>query len=203
VALLLATFWTGVSWADDDDTIALVRVEEDWELVVGDPDAVNDAPQITCAFSPLGHIEGLHAVFDINAQAIPTYAPGGLQLQLWDGEVALSDRRFPNGDVLAQPGEVICWTHAMEIADGMLQFEIVNGTSTTWGNFGGQGYLKASVATEMTNLNGYKPQISVAHSGIGFSAHRVTTLVLQRIRGYTADGTEVEIESPWYIHPQQ
>ena len=201
LALLLTTLWTGVGWAQT--TVTIVRVEEDWELIVGEPDAVNDAPQITTAFSPQGSIEGLHAVFDVNAQGMPVYQPGGLQLQLWDGEVPLSDRRFPNGNVLSQTGEAVYWTHAMEINDGLLQFEIVNGSSSTWGSFGGQGYLKASVATKLTDLNSYCPEISVAHSGVGFSGHRVTSLILKRIRGYTDDGTEVEIESPWVIHPRQ
>ena len=44
------------------------------------------------------------------------------------------------------------WAYAdylqvMELTDGQLLFAIKNGLSSTWGSFGGQGYLSATVGT--------------------------------------------------------
>ena len=54
LALLVAQFAKG-------DLPEVVRVEEDWELVVGTPDANSDAPQVTCVISPTGDVDDVHA----------------------------------------------------------------------------------------------------------------------------------------------
>ncbi len=198
LVLLIFVAAVGVTHAQ-----SVVRVEEDWELVVAEPDPNTDAPQITCVISPYGNVESLHAVFEVNQQSLQVHDAGGLQLQVWDGDVSLSDRRFPNGAVLAQPGEIVRWTQSVELDDGTLTFEITDGTSTTWGNFGGQGYLKASVDTTLTDLNGYNPETSVANSGIGYAENRVQSLVLKRIRIHTSMGEQIELTEPRIIHSRQ
>jgi hypothetical protein len=70
----------------------------------------------------------------------------------------------------------------MEIAGSFLLFEITNGSSTTWGSFGGQGYLKASVPTTLANLNTYNPDVSVQNSGVSYAANRVESLTLKGVR---------------------
>jgi hypothetical protein len=117
--------------------------------------------------------------------------------------VPLSDRRFPNGAVLSQPGETVRWTLSMQLADGLLTFEVINGTSATWGNFGGQGYLKASVASTLDSLAGYSPAVSVQHSGVSYAANRVQSLVLKRVRYYTASGEQTEDGTARVVHLQE
>ncbi|NLX97083.1 MAG: hypothetical protein GXY83_12985 [Rhodopirellula sp.] len=167
---------------------SVVRVEEDWELVVGAPDHYTDAPQVTCAISPLGTIESIHATFDLNHQSQPEFTAGGLQLQLWEGEVAIDYRGYPNPAVLRQDDETVCWTQRMELSGGQLQFEIVNGNSVTWGQFGGQGYLKSVTPTNLENFNGYRPSVSVDNSGVGYAGNRVRSLTLKAVRVYTDTG---------------
>jgi hypothetical protein len=198
LAILFLLAWAGTAWAQSPPDI--VRVEEDWELVLGTPDADTDAPQVTCAVSPLGNLESWHAALELNQQSLPTFAPGGVQLQIWEGEVPLSDRRFPNGAVLAQPGETVHWTQSMQLSEGNLTFEVINGSSTTWGPFGGQGYLKASVATTLSSLNGYSPAVSVENSRVGYAANRVQSLVLKRVRYYTSTGQQIEDTTPRVVH---
>ncbi len=197
-ALLLGC--TGVGWAQSGATV--VRVEEDWELVVGTPDSETDAPQVSCAISPLGNLDSWHAALELNQQSLPTFTAGGVQLQVWQGEVPLSDRRFPNAAVLAHPGETVCWTQTMQLDEGNLTFEIINGTSTTWGNFGGQGYLKASVATTLSSLGTYSPAVSVENSGVGYAANRVQSLVLKRVRYHMSTGDQIEDTTPRVVHSQ-
>jgi len=196
--LLISIACVGAAHAQTGPTI--VRVEEDWELTVASPDPDLDAPQVTCVISPVGNVSSVHAAFEINAQSLPVFTPGGLQLQTWQGEMALSDRRFPNGMVMATPGEVVRWTQSMQLSAGQLTFEISDGSSTTWGSFGGQGYLKSTVATSLVSLNTYDPAVSAKHSGVAYAGNRVQSLVLKRVRAFTADGEQVEDTTERVIH---
>ena len=62
-------------------TGTVMRVEEDWALVVAEPDIDNNSPQVTCVISPLSMASG-YAAFDINYRTQPNYAAGGLQLHI-------------------------------------------------------------------------------------------------------------------------
>jgi hypothetical protein len=197
LATLVLLSWTAVASAQ-----TIVRVEEDWELVVGTPDPDTDAPQVTCAISPLGHVAWWHAALELNSQSLPLFTPGGLQLQLWQGDTAWSDRRFPNDAVLAEVGETIRWTQSMQLNGGYLTFEVIDGTSTTWGSFGGQGYLKATVATGLASLNAYNPAVSVANSGVAYAGNRVVWLALKRVRYYTSAGEQSVDDTVRVVHSQ-
>lgn len=167
----------------------IIRVEEDWELCVDAPVEKDATPQVICTFSPNGKVDWLHATVELNHQSLPTFVPGGVQLQLWDGERPLSSHRFPDSALMATPGETVRWTQAIELGDGKLTFEVVNGSSTTWGTFGGQGYLKTVVAATLPDLNSYTPAVSTNHSGISYASNRVKLLLLKEVRLFAADGT--------------
>ena len=171
-----------------EDTPEVIRVEEDWELQILEPDPNAVAPQVTCVISPVGSVESLYAALTINHQTLPDYTPGGLQLQLWVNEEPLAAKKFPQEDLLNTDGETVTWTQEMKLEDGQLVFEVTAGTSETWGTFGGQGYLKISVPTAMENLGDYSSNISTEQSGIGFAANRTAKLVLKEVRWYTSDG---------------
>ncbi len=199
-AIMVAVLLTGVqpdaSWAQT----SVVRVEEDWELVVTSPDSASDAPQITCVFSPTGDVRSVYGVFVLNHQSLPDFVAGGLQLQVWLGEEPLVARKFSNNAAMTQAGEIVRWTQRIEITDGTLSFEIVDGSSSTWGTFGGQGYLKASMPTGVTSLDAYHPQVSVDNSGINFAANRVQSLVLKRVRLTMSDEQVLEDATERTIH---
>ena len=189
VLAILLIFGAGMAQAQ---LPTIVRVEEDWELVVGAPDSVADAPQVSCTIAPVGNVNSVYATFVLNHQSLPGYTAGGLQLQIWDGDLPVADRKFPNPSVMSIPGEVVTWTQTMRIAEGLLHFEVTSGSSTTWGPFGGQGYLNAAVSTTLSDLTGYQPAVSVANSGVTFAANRVSSLVLKRVRLVTAAGEILE-----------
>lgn len=174
------------------EPITVVAIEEDWELVVKSPDPNSTAPQVSCTISPLSHVDSLHATFELNHQSQPAFTSGGLQLQIWNDEQPLSSRKFPNSSVLSTDNETVRWTQVLRLEDGTLTFEITNGTSMTWGSFGGEGYLKASLTTNFENLNGYDPEVSVRNSGVAYAGNRVATLVLKRVRATLATGEVIE-----------
>jgi hypothetical protein len=178
----------------------IVRIEEDWEMVVGDPSADSDAPQVTCLISPLGNVDSFHATFILNHHDVPNFVAGGLQLQVWNGETLVASKRFPNQAVLAQPGETIRWTQVIRTTPDGLVFEVVDGASQTWDAFGDEGTLKITVSTAMPDLSGYNPEVSVSQSGVSYAANRVQSLILKRVRAYNTAGESVEDTTPRVVH---
>lgn len=180
--------------------IQVVTIEEDWELTILDPDPDSASPQIACVLAPLGHVDGLHAVFEINHRTQPDFTSGGMQLQLWNGESLNAYGNYPNPSLLNSPSETIRWTQRMHLEGGQLIMEITNGASTTWGSFGGQGYLRHAVPTDLSNLNSYLPSVVVAKSGISYAANRVGHLVLKEIRLVTSNGDTHIDNTARFVH---
>lgn len=203
---LLGSCLIVVGWATlaaGQSTPEVVQVEEQWELVVATPEPDRSGPQVTTVISPVGHVGGIHAAFELNQQSLPEFTPGGLQLQVWNNEMPLAYCRFPSPVVMATADEQVVWTQTLTLSDGKLTFEIRNGQSTSWGRFGGQGYLKASVSTELENLNQYDPAVSVANSGVGYAANRVQSLVLKSVRRTLSTGEVLEDTTARVVYQQQ
>ena len=200
LGLAVVLVWAGTLSAESVPTI--VKVEEDWELVLATPDPDSAGPQVISAMSPFANVDSLHCTLELNHQTVPNFSPGGLQFEVWNGEQLVTERRAPTQAILSQPDEVVRWTQKMELCDGVLPMEIVDGSSTTWGSFGGQGYLKADVPTELENLNGYHPMVSVENSGISYAANRVQSLVLKRVRVTTSEGAVLEDSTARCVHQQ-
>jgi hypothetical protein len=177
----------------------IIRVEEDWELKVATPDAASDAPQVTCLISPVHDVRSLHAAFELNQRSLPSFSPGGLQLQLWDGERPLVHVESAATGTLQQPEETVTWTHAMEISGGVLRFTVCGDSPATWGSFGGEE-LQIEVPTSLVNLNQYDPAVSVSNSAVGYAGNRVNSLVLKRVRIFTATGESAEDATPRVVH---
>jgi hypothetical protein len=165
----------------------IVRVEEDWELHLKDPNPSTEAPQVTCLISPLGHTRDAHVAFELNHRTQPDYEAGGLQLQLWKGSKLLDHKSAPHRDLLATSGETVRWTQQMQLQEGRLVIQVVNGESETWGHFG-IGHLRVSVDSPLTSLDSYRPCVSIENSGVGYAGNRVAELILKEIRLYSPDG---------------
>jgi hypothetical protein len=178
----------------------VVRVEEQWELVIATPDPGSDAPQVTCLLSPCGEIAYTHAVFELNQRTQPSFSPGGLQLQVWFGESPLVHVEAANTAVLGQAGETIQWTQSMEVGGGVLTFAVTGGHSATWGDFGQAGELRIQRPTWRTNLNQYDPAVSVQNSAVGYASNRVKSLVLKCVRYTSATGEVWEDSTVRPVH---
>jgi len=142
---------------------------------------------------------GFYAVFDLNLRNFPSYEAGGVQLQLWNGDSSVEAVREKTGLTLRTNGETITWTQRVTIGDHTLQFAVVNGSSTTWGQFGTS--IAITVATDLENLNSFSPELSVQNSGVGLGANRVTSLTLVRMRAYSVDQVYVD-STPRVVHPK-
>jgi hypothetical protein len=174
------------------------QVEEDWELVLAQPDASTAGPQVTCTISPLGHISGLYGTFDINHRSAPNFQSGGVHLHLWNGESRLGTVTGGSSAVLATSGETISWKTIMTVESGVLTIDIDNGSSATWGAFG-QGII-GSVVTTLSHLDQYSADLSAASSGVGFAGNRVHSLKLKKVTLNRTDGTSVEDNTERVVH---
>jgi hypothetical protein len=181
----------------------VLRIEEDWELVVATPDPGSVAPQVSCAISPLNGVDGLHATFELNSQSLATFNPGGLQLQVWNGETAVAASHHPEYKVLDKSNETITWTCVMRIGDGEVVFRIKNGVSDTWGTFGNNNYLRLIVPSDLADLNGYQPASSVENSGVSYAGNRVVSLKRLAWRAYADTWGQDEVfsdDAPVVVH---
>ena len=175
----------------------IVQIEEDWELVVGEPDTAVSAPQVTMVMSPTDHIGGQYFLFTLNYIAHPDYEPGGMQVQRWMGEDLIHSRRGDKEGTIHSNNDVIRWTQRMSIdSDGRVTFEIRNGHSASWGNFGSAGILRDTISTSQSNLNDFKPSISIGQSGVSYAGNRVKSLTLMKLRWTLDDGQTHQLVAP-------
>ena len=121
---------------DDDDSATIIRVEEDWELVVIDPDPDSSGPQINCLISPIGNANGTYATLELNHHSLNSDEEGGMQLQVWDGESRVGPAKVVTAATLSTSWETITWTQSMRVSGTGLVFEVINGSSETWTKFG-------------------------------------------------------------------
>ncbi|WP_425398511.1 hypothetical protein [Aeoliella sp.] len=191
VSLVLATA-SRVSAQSDD----VVYIEEHWELSVGGPEIDRCAPQVSLVMSPTGDMEGLHFVFLLNHTTFPGFDPGGLQMQCWYGDSLMYTANSTKSGILSYDNETISWVQKLRIDDGRVVFDVDDGVSQSWGNFGnGDGLIMWTNYT-MSRLNNYQPSVSIGESGITFAGNRVSSLVLTKLVWKTADGTTSELVAP-------
>lgn len=170
-------------WAETPTNVT--RVEEDWELVVGEPSVEDTSPQIITFISPTNRNDAEAAVLELNHSTQPDYLDGGVQFQRWFGDFERIWRDPHTQNRLAIPGEKINYTMTMKIESGLLKFGVMNGTSQTWGTFGGTSeQWNSSVVSQYVNLDAYSPAISAANSRVGYAANRVKKFSLKEVRYY-------------------
>jgi len=191
-----------VSWGAVSSAQAISAIEEDWELDLNTPNSAKSSPQLVCVTSPSADCEGYYATFEINKQSAGGGA-GGMQVQLWHGSDQLAVGSFPSTYSLDSDGERIRWTTSLSISNkGVLTFQVINGTSQTWGKFGSTGQLTASASSNLVDLNSYDPNVSAANSGVDFGNARVNKLILRRVRTYTNGKKNVERALDRVVYPQ-
>lgn len=179
---LLAVLWPASNVLSlDEGADPVVRVEEDWQLVLNEPDDAMTSPQFHTVMSPLSNIDTSYAQVLWNYREVPDFVAGGLQLQGWNGEQMVNSKTV-RITPLSTSAETIRWTQVLEIVWGELFFDIINGQSTTWGLFGKD--MRLQQYGTVPNLNAYSPQVSVNNSCITYGSNRVTQLVITEVRYY-------------------
>lgn len=169
----------------------ILRVEEDWELVVATPNPLQNSPQISTWMSPGDSLEVQHFGANFNHAQKDDYLGGGFQTRAYQGASVMDDKVNCNGIKLSANGELLKWTQVMAIIKEELVFAIKDGSSQSWGDFGGRETLVRD-ATSVNDLNGYRPNKSAEWSGVGFASNRVALLKLAKVRYFTDQGQVIE-----------
>jgi hypothetical protein len=72
---VLAVILSLASACRSADAADVVRIEEGWVLVLGEPYPDLDAPQVSCGMSPLADFNSAYVVFNVNHRNQPSYVP--------------------------------------------------------------------------------------------------------------------------------
>jgi len=177
--LCTSTLWPSFASAPVSDPV--LRIEEDWELVVNEPNDDTTAPQFHTIMSPSANLDSFHAQTLWNYRETPNFVPGGVQLHSYNGENLVRKRSIESG-TLSVSAETITWTQALSTDGTTLLFEIFNGTSTTWGAFGND--MNISSSADLAQLNDYDPEVSVRNSCVTFGSNRVESMRVVQVRYY-------------------
>jgi len=107
-ALLLASSVN--VWAQAQD--AVTRVEEDWVMVLVEPEAGRCSPQFHTTMSPRGDLDGTYVQMCWNYRDDPDFAAGGMQMHAWKQEDELRTRSADLGN-FSNAAETARWTQVM------------------------------------------------------------------------------------------
>ncbi|HOW17520.1 MAG TPA: hypothetical protein PLC79_00675 [Phycisphaerae bacterium] len=163
----------------------VIRVEEDWVLILNEPNDNLDSPQFHTTMSPFPNLDSYFAVVSWNYRETPDFVPGGVQLQSWNGDERIRSRTIDYGQ-LSTSAETITWTQSLETDGAVLLFQVLNGQSTTWGTFGRD--MRIDADANLPDLSGYSPDASVGNSCISYGANRVDVLMITQVRRYGPSG---------------
>ena len=167
----------------------LHRIEEDWEMVINDPDPETNSPQVSFVISPNATDEGCYFQLQMNYAADETYSSGGFQVSAVRDDVIIEEARSAGRSLLSYDNETVRWTTVMAAIDGRLFFAVKDGSGQSFGEFGGPEYLVRMSNDHIADLSEYTPSKSVEMVDIGFGGNRVASVVLKTVRLYYADGT--------------
>src|SRR5882724_4936163 len=108
VPLAVALAFLGMAsgaWAQN-----IAHVEEDWELVLGQPDQNVCGPQIVMTMSPNNDIKDVYFTHEINHRSAPYWTPGGLSIHQWSGEWRMQSYDRVDRTVMITNNETVTWT---------------------------------------------------------------------------------------------
>ncbi len=184
-AALITTAPTGRAQVAMGD---IVRVEQDWVLLVGSPDTNLCSPQLFILMYPESGGD-YWTEFLINYCDQPSFSAGGVQIQVWQNNTVLDGAdNSPNQSVLYTENETVSFTLSMHLLSGNLHYRAKNVSSTSFGNIGN---LTTNVPYLPANLNNYSSADTVTNSGILYGSNRVQSLTLKQVRKYDAAGNMV------------
>lgn len=205
-AVATLILWPSLAGATDPSNplwgVNIIKVEQDWMLDIAEPDPAADCPQIVTVFGGADPRYYTHAVLELNHGTQPDYAQGGMQLQVWRGDVLRGYKWQHAPAELNAAIERLTYTTVMEVADGQQSFYVKDGHSITWGDFGDSetSSLRIDLSTGRSNYNDWDRWSSIRHSRVAYGANRVNKYVRTAIRYYTEAGLHHTDTSDDYVH---
>lgn len=172
------------------------KVEEDWEMVINEPEDNSNSPQVTFFVTPSTEWDTTYFQLQMNYEADEVYSAGGFHVAAVRGEEILDEARSHNQSLLTVNGDVIQWTTVTAVVNNKLLFAVKDGHCASWGNFGGPDYLVEMPAQSTHDLSQYSYAQSIESVDIGFGSNRVSSVKLRRVRLFNDNGTVDTVTVP-------
>lgn len=174
------------------------KIEEDWEMVINDPEDNINSPQTTFFITPSADLGGTYFQLQMNYHADEDYSAGGFHVAAVRGDTILDEARSGSQSLLSVDGDVIRWTSVTAIVHNTLLFAVKDGHCMSWGDFGGPEYLVKMPSLSIHDFSNYSPEQSSAAVDIGFGGNRVASVKLRKVRLFDSNGdvTTVAVSSP-------
>lgn len=163
----------------------VIRIEEDWQLVLNEPNDDVDSPQFHTVMSPQEDLDSYYVQVIWNYRESPEFVSGGVQLHSYNGDTQLR-RRTVERRQLSTTAETITWTQALTLEASWVTFEVINGQSTTWGTFGRD--MNIPLDASLDDLSTYSTDASVQNACVTYGSNRVDQLVITQVRRYGPSG---------------
>ena len=186
LTVLFTVLSAGHAAAEDEGGPDVVRVEEDWELVLNQPSSTKTCPQFETVMSLEGNLYRAHARVTWNYREFPEFHGAGLQLQSWYGK-QVSGHDSVRENELSSAAETITWTQVLKVSGHSATFAVANGHSDTWGAFGDADRTVALYA-DLPHLNDYSTDVSAANCRFSYGINRVDLIRIKEVRRYSASG---------------
>ncbi|MDE0862773.1 MAG: hypothetical protein OSA98_03230 [Rubripirellula sp.] len=164
------------------------KVEEDWEMVVNEPDVSNNSPQITFFTSPGHGFDDSYFQLQMNYHADEAYSSGGFHVASVHQGRTVDEARSVTRKSFSTDDDVVRWTSVMAVINNQALFAIRDGYGREWGHFGGPNYLVRMVSSPVPDLSTYQYQQSLQSVDIGFGRNRISRITLKAVRLFYTDG---------------
>lgn len=179
----------------------VLRVEQDWRVVLEDPESLADSPQFHTVMSPYNHLDSYFAQVVWNYREAPSFTAGGLQLQVWGSDWLMGAKNVRE-ERLSDAAETVTWTQVLETNGEQVSVQVTNGESTTWGTFGGS-HTKVSANASVQTLNEYDTGVSVENSWVTLGSNRVQQVEITQVRRYGTNGLISVDSTPKVVFTQE
>tara|TARA_R110002049_G_scaffold2750_9_gene22369 strand:- start:40074 stop:40727 length:654 start_codon:yes stop_codon:yes gene_type:complete len=178
------------------DSPVIWKVEEDWELVINEPEDNTNSPQVTFFVTPSSLFGSTYFQLQMNYHADEDYSAGGFHVAAVRGDEIVDETRSQNQSLLTTDGDVIRWTSVAAVVNNKLLFAVKDGHCESWGDFGGPEYLVEMPALATQTFANYSHTQSSAATDIGFGGNRVSSVKLKRVRMFDSVGGVATITIP-------
>lgn len=191
--LTAATLVAGLSFGQGiAEERQLVKVEEDWEVLITEADDASSSPQIINVIAPGQSLTGPYAMVEVNHSTFPYFSEGGLQLQGRRGDSLISAQSFASGQTLRHDYDRLKYTIGLRQYEDNLLLIVKNVASKSWGGNLKNDVMLLAFPRENFSLSDYSPEFSVSASSVHVGAHRVASMYMTKSRKFYSDDTVEE-----------
>ncbi len=176
----------------------LVKVEEDWEVLITEADEGSSSPQIINVIAPGQSLAGAYAMIEFNHSTFPYFSEGGLQLQGRRGDLLISSKSFATGQTLRHDYDRLKYTIGLRQYDDNMLVIVKNVASKSWGGSLKNNVMLLAFPREHFSLTDYSPDFSATASSVHVGAHRVASMYMTKSRKFYSDDTVEEDETVRY-----